>query len=139
MHQAAGPASAQDRSAACTLARRTRASGVLGRDRLPGHLPALAVDLEGKTVRVKLAQGYSHEQIRDAFEQEWAEAVTAGDSGRVAALGTVLEVHAAMVAEEDAAQSPTGPAPAAVPRRSRSRSRSRSPPGSAPARCEKSG
>ncbi|MGW4275758.1 DUF6573 family protein [Streptomyces seoulensis] len=111
-HQAAGPASAQDRSAACTLARRTRASGVPGRDRLPGHLPALAVDLVGKTVRVKLAQGYSHEQIRDEFEQERAEAVTVGDAGRVAALGTVLEVHAAMVAEEDAAQSPTGPAPA---------------------------
>ncbi|MGW0825261.1 DUF6573 family protein [Streptomyces sp. NPDC002845] len=112
-HQAAGPASAQDRSAARRLARRTRASGVPGHDRLPRHLPALAVDLVGKTVRVKLAQGYSHEQIRDAFEQERAEAVTAGDAGRVAALGTVLDVHAAMVAEEDAAQSPTtSPAPA---------------------------
>ena len=111
-HQAAGPANTQDRSAARALARRTRVSGVPGRGRLPGHLPALAVDLVGKTVRVKLAQGYSHEQIRDEFEQERAEAVTAGDTGRVAALGTVLEVHAAMVGEEDAAQSPTGPAPA---------------------------
>ncbi|MFF7358285.1 DUF6573 family protein [Streptomyces filipinensis] len=111
-HQAAGPASAQDRSAARTLARRTRASGVPDGDRLPGHLPARAVDLVGKTVRVKLAQGYSHEQIRDEFEQERAEAQAAGDTGRVAALGTVLEVHAAMVAEEDATQSPTGPAPA---------------------------
>ncbi|MFH9968441.1 DUF6573 family protein [Streptomyces mirabilis] len=111
--QAAGPASApQDDSAARTLARRRRASGALGRDGLPGHLSALAVDLVGKTVRVKLAQGYSHAQIRDEFEQERAEAATAGNTGRVTGLGTVLEVHAAMVAEEDTAQSPTGPAPA---------------------------
>ncbi|MCX4598853.1 hypothetical protein OG819_58340 [Streptomyces sp. NBC_01549] len=111
-HQAAGPTSTHDRSAARTLARHARASGVPDGNRLPGHLPALAVDLVGKTVRVKLAQGYSHEQIRDEFEQERAEAQAAGDAGRVAALGTALEVHAAMVAEQDAAPSPTGPAPA---------------------------
>ncbi|MFQ6144674.1 DUF6573 family protein [Streptomyces seoulensis] len=111
-HQAAGPTNTQDRSAARTLARHAQASGVPDGDRLPGHLPALAVDLVGKTVRVKLAQGYSHEQIRDEFEQERAEAQAAGDAGRVAALGTVLAVHAAMVAEEDAAPPPTGTAPA---------------------------
>jgi hypothetical protein len=111
-HQAAGPTSTHDRSAARTLARHARASCVPDGDRLPGHLPALAVDLVGKTVRVKLAQGYSHEQIRDEFEQERAEAQAAGDAGRGAALGTVLEVHAAMVTEEDAAPSLTGPAPA---------------------------
>ncbi|MFF5188654.1 DUF6573 family protein [Streptomyces sp. NPDC000345] len=111
-HQAAGPTSTHDRSAARTLARHARASGVPDGDRLPGHLPALAVDLVGKTVRVKLAQGYSHEQIRDEFEQERAEAQAAGDAGRVTALGTVLEAHAAMVTEEDAAPSLTSPAPA---------------------------
>ncbi|RPF30261.1 DUF6573 family protein [Streptomyces sp. TLI_185] len=112
-HQAAGPASAQDRSAARTLARHARASGVPDGDRLPGHLSALAVELVGKTVRVKLAQGYSHAQIRDQFEQERAEAQAAGDARRVTALGTVLAVHAAMAAAEDTAPSPTGPAPAA--------------------------
>ncbi|MFF4361008.1 DUF6573 family protein [Streptomyces sp. NPDC001604] len=110
--QAAGPANAQDRSAARTLARHARASGVPDGDRLPGHLSALAVDLVGKTVRVKLAQGYGHERIRDEFEQERAEAEASGDAGRVTALGTMLEVHAAMVAEEGTAPSPTGPAPA---------------------------
>ncbi|MEH0424676.1 DUF6573 family protein [Streptomyces sp. B21-083] len=112
-HQTAGPASApQDDSAARTLARHARASGAPGGHGLPGHLSDLAVDLVGKTVRVKLAQGYSHEQIRDEFEQERAEAQAAGNTGRVTALGTVLEVHAAMGAEEDTAQSPIGPAPA---------------------------
>ncbi|MGW2573082.1 DUF6573 family protein [Streptomyces sp. NPDC001537] len=108
-HQAAGPVSAQDRIAARTLAQHARASALPDGDSLPGRLSALAVDLVGKTVRVKLAQGYSHEQIRDEFEQERADAQAAGDAGRVTALGTVLEVHAAMVAEEGTAQSPTGP------------------------------
>ncbi|WP_329375796.1 DUF6573 family protein [Streptomyces sp. NBC_01483] len=109
--QAAGPARAQDHGAARTLARRRGASRVPGRDRLPAHVPAMAADLVAKTVRVKLAQGYSPGQIREEFEHERAEAETAGDAGRARGLGTMLTVHAAMAAEETAAEPPTGPAP----------------------------
>ncbi|MGW3984048.1 DUF6573 family protein [Streptomyces mirabilis] len=112
--QAAGPARAQDHGAARTLARRRGASRsrVPGRDRLPVHVPAMAADLVAKTVRVKLAQGYSHGQIREEFEHERAEAETAGDAGRARGLKTMLTVHAAMAAEETAAEPPTGPSPA---------------------------
>lgn len=57
-------------------------------------------------------QGYSHGQIREEFEHERAEAETAGDAGRARGLGTMLTVHAAMAAEETAAEPPTGPSPA---------------------------
>ncbi|MGV9934130.1 DUF6573 family protein [Streptomyces olivaceoviridis] len=100
------PAGAQDHRAARAVTHRRRTPEE--RDSLPGHLPALAVDLVGKTVRVKLAQGYSHEQIRDEFEQERAEAQAAGDTERVNGLATMLAVHA-MMAEQAAADSPTGP------------------------------
>ncbi|MFF2852986.1 hypothetical protein ACFVT5_42910 [Streptomyces sp. NPDC058001] len=83
--QAAGPAGAQDHGAARTMARGRGASGTPGRDRLPTHVPAMAGDLVGKTVRVKLAQGYSHGQIREEFEHERAKAETAGDAGRARA------------------------------------------------------
>ncbi|WP_199821070.1 hypothetical protein [Streptomyces fulvoviolaceus] len=102
-------ASAPDHRASRTLARRRRASGMPGRDQLPGHLPAMAVELVGKAVRVKLAQGYSHKQIRDEFEEQRAQAVTAGDTGRATALGTMLTVHALMVAGEDTEPTPSGP------------------------------
>ncbi|MGK3943316.1 DUF6573 family protein [Streptomyces caeruleatus] len=62
-----------------------------------------------KTVRVKLAQGYSHGQIREEFEHARAEAETAVDDGRARGLGTMLAVHAVMAAEETAAEPPTGP------------------------------
>ncbi|MFE7958761.1 DUF6573 family protein [Streptomyces sp. NPDC057413] len=100
------PAAAQDHRAARTVTRHRRAAEE--RHSLPGHLPTLAVDLTGKTVRVKLAQGYSHEQIRDEFEQARAQAQAAGDTKRANGLATMLRVHAAM-AEEAAADSPTGP------------------------------
>ncbi|MGW1506915.1 DUF6573 family protein [Streptomyces mirabilis] len=132
--QAAGPARGQNHSAARTLARRRVASGAPGRDRLPGHLSAHAVDLVGKTVRVKLAQGYSHEQIRDECEHERAaEAETAGDAGRARGLGTMLTVHAAMTAEETAAQPPTGAARRALPAPPPSGSAPTAPNGSSPA------
>jgi hypothetical protein len=107
----AGPAGTQDHGAALAraLARHSRTSGPLGRGRMPRQLPARAVELVGKTVRVKLAQGYSHEQIRDEFEHQRAEAETAGDTGRATALATMLTVHGAMTTEEATAQSPTGP------------------------------
>ncbi|MFJ8313995.1 MULTISPECIES: DUF6573 family protein [unclassified Streptomyces] len=105
----AAPARAQQHSAARAPARHRRTSVPMDRNRLPGHVSAIVVDLVGKTVRVKRAQGYSHQQIRDEIERERAEAASAGNTGRVTALGTILAVHAAM---EDAAQSPTGPAPA---------------------------
>ncbi|MGW2890661.1 DUF6573 family protein [Streptomyces griseoruber] len=110
--QAAGPARTQDHGAARALARRRVATRAPGRDRLPAHVPAMAADLVGRTVRVKLAQGYSHGQIREEFEHARAEAETAGDAGRARVLGTMLTVHAAMAAEERAAEPPTGPSPA---------------------------
>ncbi|WP_201299827.1 DUF6573 family protein [Streptomyces mexicanus] len=100
------PAAAPDQRAARTVTRRRRAAEERGS--LPGHLPGLAVDLAGKTVRVKLAQGYSHEQIRDEFEQARAQAEAAGDTERANGLSTMLAVHAVM-AEEAAATSPTSP------------------------------
>ncbi|MFI7405932.1 DUF6573 family protein [Streptomyces sp. NPDC049541] len=102
------PAGAQDRRAARVVTRRRRTAVAREHSSLPGHLPALAVDLVGKTVRVKLAQGYSHEQIRDQFEQERAQAQAAGDTERMNGLATMLAVHAVM-AEEAASDSPTGP------------------------------
>ncbi|WTE31817.1 hypothetical protein OH735_00045 [Streptomyces sp. NBC_01618] len=106
----AGPAEAHDRSAARALARHRQASDVPGRDHPTDRLPALAVELAGKTVRVKRAQGFRHEQIRDQFEQQRADARAAGDSGKVTATETMLTVHAAMEAEETAAQASTRPA-----------------------------
>jgi hypothetical protein len=61
---------------------------------------------------VKLDQGYSHEQIRDQFEHQRAEAETSGDTGRARGLGTMLAVHAAMTSEEPAARPPSDSAPA---------------------------
>ncbi|MFG2961412.1 DUF6573 family protein [Streptomyces sp. NPDC048291] len=113
-HRAPEPARVRDHIAARTLVRRGQASGMPGGDRL-GHLPDLAVDLVGKTVRVKLAQGFSHEEIRDEFERERAEAVTGGDTRRVRGLETVLTVHAAMTAEENAPEPPAGPGHRALP------------------------
>lgn len=107
---AAGPATAQDHGAARALARRRVATRTPGRDRLPAHVPARTADLAGKTVRVKLAQGYSHEQIGEEFEHARGEAETAGDAGRARGLATMLTVHAAMAAEETAAV----PSPAAT-------------------------
>ncbi|MGW7243852.1 DUF6573 family protein [Streptomyces sp. NPDC054804] len=116
------PARVRDHIAARRLVQRGRASGMPGGDRL-GHLPDLAVDLVGKTVRVRLAQGFSHEEIRDEFERERAEAVTGGDTRRARGLETMLTVHAAMTAEENAPEPSTGPAHRALP----------TPPASGPA------
>jgi hypothetical protein len=106
----ARPSGVHDRSTARTPARRSQASGAPGHDHPAGHASALAVELVGKTVRVKRAQGLTHEQIRDQFEQVRADAQADGDSGKVAATETMLGVHAVMAAEETTAQSPTGPA-----------------------------
>ncbi|MGW2291209.1 DUF6573 family protein [Streptomyces phaeochromogenes] len=110
---AARPATAQDHDAARALSGRRRTAATPDPASLPAHVPAMAVDLTGKAVRVKLDQGYSHEQIRDEFEQERAEATAAGDAGRARGLSTMLAVHAAM-AGEPAANSPTGPGDSAA-------------------------
>jgi hypothetical protein len=107
-----GPTTAQDHGAARALVRRSRASGVRSRDRQPGHLSAQAVELVGKTVRVKLAQGYSHEQIREEFEQAQAEAENSGGTARASGMGTMLAVHGLMMAEEAATEPPAGSTPA---------------------------
>ncbi|MGP4049322.1 hypothetical protein [Streptomyces sp. 2A115] len=106
---AARPATAQDHDAARALTARRRTAATPDPASLPGHVPAMAVELTGKTVRVKLDQGYSHEQIRDEFEHERAEAESAGDAGRARGLGTMLTVHASMTAEETAAHRPRAP------------------------------
>ncbi|MEV7395053.1 DUF6573 family protein [Streptomyces sp. NPDC091215] len=113
-HRTPEPARVRDHIAARTLVQRGPVSGMPGRDRL-GHLPDLAVDLVGKTVRVRLAQGFRHEAIRDEFERERAEAVTGMDTSRARGLATMLTVHAAMTAEEGAPEAPTGPAHRPLP------------------------
>ncbi|MFJ8787046.1 DUF6573 family protein [Streptomyces sp. NPDC102476] len=100
----AAPARTQDHRAALAIAGRRVTSGAPARDRLPAHVPALTAELVGKTVRVKLAQGFSHGQIREEFEHARAEAETSGDAGRARGLETMLTVHAVMAAEP-----PTGP------------------------------
>ncbi|MGW7208490.1 DUF6573 family protein [Streptomyces sp. NPDC054837] len=74
----------------------------------------MAADLVGKTVRVRLAQGSSHEQIGEEFEHARAEAVRAGDAGRARGLAAMLTVHAAMAGEDRAAEPPTVSSPAAT-------------------------
>lgn len=108
---AAGPARTQDRRAALALAARRVTSGAAGREGLPAHVPAETADLVKMTVRVKLAQGYSHGQIRAEFEHARAHAEATGDAGRARGLGTMLALHAVMAAEEPAAEPPTSPSP----------------------------
>ncbi|MEU4616619.1 DUF6573 family protein [Streptomyces umbrinus] len=106
--RAARPATAQDHDATRAFTGRRRTAATPGFASLPARVSAMAVDLVGKTVRVKLDQGYSHEQIRDEFEQEHAAATAGGDAGRARGLATMLALHAAM-AGEPAANSPAGP------------------------------
>ena len=109
---ATGPARSREHGAVRALARRRRTASPGDPNRMPGHLPALAVELTGRTVRVKLAQGYSHEQIRDQFEHGRTEAEASGDTGQARGLGTMLAVHAVMMSEEPAARPPSDSAPA---------------------------
>ncbi|MGW1037297.1 DUF6573 family protein [Streptomyces antibioticus] len=113
--QAVGPATAQHRNAADLPARHTRAPG--GPDRVGplGQMTSLAVELVGKTIRVKLAQGFSHQQIREEFEGERTRAEAAGDAAKARGLETMLAVHAATTTQCAPAQAPTGPARRALP------------------------
>ncbi len=63
----------------------------------------------------KLAQGFSHQQIREEFEGERTRAEAAGDAARARGLETMLAVHAATTPQCAPAQAPTGPARRALP------------------------